>query len=104
MGIIYIRNHRQICMYNLCGVYFIPSFLPHKHQIQTQSHPDLMVDVILMLVPAALHFGQERPSSPGVVGIHIRVKAAAQTADYLRLVENTLNRYTRKKSQKTHHH
>lgn len=91
-------------MYSQFGVYFIPSFMPHKHQIQTQSHPDLMVDVILMLVPAALHFGQEWPSSPGVVGIHIRVKAAAQTAYYLGLVENTLNRYTRKKNQNTHQH
>lgn len=59
-----------------------------------------MVDVIEMLVPAALHFGQERPSSPGVAGIHICVKVAAQTADYLGLVENALNRNTRKKNRR----
>lgn len=59
-----------------------------------------MVDVIQMLVPAVLHFGQERPCSPGVVGVHIRVKVAAQTADYLGLVENALNRYTTKKHRK----
>lgn len=62
-----------------------------------------MVDVIEMLVPAALHFGQEGPSSHGVAGIHICVKVAAQTADDLGLVEKTLHRYTRKK-QRSHHH
>ena len=79
------------------------SITAHKHQ--SESHPDLMVVVIEMLVPAALHFVQERPSSPGVAGIHIRVKVAAQAADDLRLVENTFNRNTgEKKRQKTDHH
>ena len=68
---------------------------PHKYQIQAQSHPDLMVDVMGMLVPAALHFGQEQPSRPGVAGIHICVKIAAHATNYLRLVEEALNRYTR---------
>lgn len=51
-----------------------------------------MVDVIMMLVPAALHFGHERVSCYGLAGIHICVKTAAQTADYLGLVEDTLYR------------
>lgn len=59
-----------------------------------------MADVIVMLVPAARHFGQERPSSHGVAGIHICVKVAAQTSDYLGLAEDALNRYTRKKNRK----
>ncbi len=63
-----------------------------------------MVDVKLMLVPAALHFGQERASSPGVVGVHVRVKVAAQTADYLGLVEDSLHRYTAKKRNSSSQH
>lgn len=51
-----------------------------------------MVDVIERLVPAALHFGQERASCHGVAEIHISVKVAAQTADNLGLVENALDR------------
>lgn len=65
----------------------------HKCLINTKAtHPDLMVDVIMMLVPAALHFGHERVSCYGLAGIHICVKTAAQTADYLGLVEDTLYR------------
>lgn len=63
-----------------------------------------MVDVVEMLVPAALHFGQEQPPGSGVAGIHICVKVAGQTAGYLGLVENTLNRCTRSKTREIHHH
>lgn len=63
-----------------------------------------MVDFIQILVPAALHFAQERPSSPGVAGVHIRVEVAAQTADYLGLVEDALNGYTGEREQRTGHH
>lgn len=73
------------------------SHQPHKYLNQTQSHPDLMVDVMGMLVPAALHFGQEQPSSSGVAGIHVCVKIAAHATNYLRLVEEALNRYTRER-------
>lgn len=48
-----------------------------------------MADVIEMVVPAALPLDQERLFAPGVASIHISVRAAAE---YLRLVENTLNR------------
>lgn len=50
-----------------------------------------MVDLVQILVPAALPFGQQRPAGPGVAGVHIRVKVAAQAADYLGLVEDALN-------------
>lgn len=66
-----------------------------------QTHPDVMIVVVQMLVPAAVHFGQERPSSSGVAGVHIRVKVVAQTTDYLGFVENALNRYTRRKEEKS---
>lgn len=59
-----------------------------------------MVHVVEMLVPAALHFGQEQPSGPGVAGIHICVKVGGQAAAYLGLVEYALNRCTRRKTIK----
>ncbi len=57
----------------------------------------MMVDVIKMLVPAALHFGQEGPSGYGVAGIHVCVKVAAQGTADLGLVENALYRSTARK-------
>lgn len=35
------------------------SFMPQKYKTQRQSHLDLMVGVVEMLVPAVLHFGRE---------------------------------------------
>lgn len=60
----------------------------------------MMVDVIEMLVPAALHFGQEGPSSHGMVGIHDCVEVAAQITGYLGLVEDALYRCTGGKNRK----
>lgn len=59
----------------------------------SQTHPDLMVNVVQGLLSAMLHFGHERASRLGrVAESHIGMKVAAQTAANLGLVENSLYR------------